>query len=415
MFSLKSSFLKNVLTLFTGSILSQVITLAISPILTRQYSPNDFGEYAFYLSIITILSVVATGRYELAIMIADGNEKADATTYLCLIISLLAGGFVLITAIILKSFGFFIKYNHLLFYAAFHIMLIGFYNTFYHRLNRYGRFNMISMVVIVQSSVVAIYQIAFGFINPGSIHLIVGNILGIFTSVLTILFLDKGIGNIFKYRGMILEMSRRYINFPKFDLWAGLFNIGFQQLPVILITTLFGTTNGGYFSLTQRVLQAPVSLIGGSILGAFRQKAVEDFRNYGQCSRLFLKVMYFMFFVAILPTLLVLFYGKSIFEYLFGSQWGTAGLFSQIMILAFLARFVASPLTYLFYIAERQDWNLIGQVLFIIVTFLGFFIGYKFDSVVLGLVIYTAGNCVLYTLYLYISYLFSKGLYVYKR
>lgn len=415
MFSLKSSFFKNVLTLFTGSVLSQLITLAISPILTREYSPNDFGEYAFYLSIVTILSVAATGRYELAIMIADGDEKADATTYLSLIISLLAGGFVLIIAIILKSFGILVRYNQLLFYAAFHVMFIGFYNTLYHRLNRYGRFKVISMVVIIQSLVVAIYQIAFGFINPISIHLIVGNIFGVVASTSTIIFLDRGIGGIFKYSGMILEMAKRYINFPKFDLWAGLFNIGFQQLPVILITTLFGTTNGGYFSLTQRVLQAPVSLIGGSILGAFRQQAVEHFREYGQCSRLFLKVMYFMFFVAIFPTLLVLFYGKVIFSYVFGSQWEMAGLFSQIMILAFLARFVASPLTYLFYIAERQAWNLIGQVLFIIVTFLGFFIGYRFDSVMLGLVIYTAGNCALYTLYLYISYLFSKGLYVYKR
>ncbi len=415
MLKIKSSFLKNVITLFTGSVASQIIQLAISPILTRQYSPSNFGDYAFYLSIVTILSIAATGRYDLAIMIAEDDERADATTFLSIAVSFISGFILYLVSFILINVDYFSSSKLILLFAPFHIAIIGIYNTLYHRLNRYGKFKVISAIMILQAIVVSSYQLIFGIVNPTAIHLILGNIFGVCSAVIMIIWIDNNILNILRHRQLALEMAKRFVNFPKFDLWAGLFNIGFQQLPVIIIKTFFGSANAGYFSLTQRVLQVPVSLIGGSILGAFRQKAVEHFKEYGQCNALFLKVMKFMFLVAIIPTLIILLFGRGIFSFIFGNEWQTAGLFSQIMVIAFLARFVASPLTYLFYIAERQSWNLVGQVLFIVVTMVGFGIGYYLNSVVVGLTVYTLGNFVLYLIYLYVSYLFSKGLYVNKK
>jgi len=119
--------------------------------------------------------------------------------------------------------------------------------------------------------------------------------------------------------------------------------------------------------------------------------------------------------VGILPTLIVLFFGDTIFRIIFGSNWMAAGIFSQIMIGYVFAKFITSPLTYMFYIAEKQSWNLIGQVIFIIATVVSFFIGYFYKSITLALVLYTISNTVLYLAYLYVSYLFAKGLYVNKR
>ncbi len=41
----KSEFSKNVLTLMTGTTIAQAIPIAISPILTRIYTPEDFWNY----------------------------------------------------------------------------------------------------------------------------------------------------------------------------------------------------------------------------------------------------------------------------------------------------------------------------------------------------------------------------------
>lgn len=73
---MKSSFNKNVLTLATGVSIGQAIPLLISPILTRIYSPEDFGILALFLSIATLISVISSGRYEQAIMLPDTDEEA---------------------------------------------------------------------------------------------------------------------------------------------------------------------------------------------------------------------------------------------------------------------------------------------------------------------------------------------------
>jgi O-antigen/teichoic acid export membrane protein len=60
----KSEFSRNVLTLMTGTTIAQAIPIAISPILTRIYTPEDFGMFALYMSTASLFSVIATGRYE---------------------------------------------------------------------------------------------------------------------------------------------------------------------------------------------------------------------------------------------------------------------------------------------------------------------------------------------------------------
>src|SRR5436190_26760 len=63
-----TEFGKNILVLLTGTGIAQIIPIAISPILTRVYSPNDFGLLGLYIACSTILTVFSSGRYDLAII-----------------------------------------------------------------------------------------------------------------------------------------------------------------------------------------------------------------------------------------------------------------------------------------------------------------------------------------------------------
>ena len=60
----------------TGTGLAQAIPIAISPILTRLYTPEEFGIFALYIAITAILTILVTGRYELAIMLPKEDEDA---------------------------------------------------------------------------------------------------------------------------------------------------------------------------------------------------------------------------------------------------------------------------------------------------------------------------------------------------
>ncbi|MCX8084450.1 MAG: oligosaccharide flippase family protein [Calditerrivibrio sp.] len=403
------------LTLFSGTILSQFILLVVSPVLTRVYKPEDFGEYAFYLAVVTVLSVVVTGRYDLAVMIAENDEQSEAVALLSIFLSLLSGVFILVLGVVFVFAGFLKDFISLIVLGSIHLFFIGFYNTLYHRLNRAGHFKMISVVAVAQSMVIVVYQMLAGFLKPNSFNLILGSLLGVVVADIIILLKDSNVVGILRYKKELKTVALRYINFPKYDMWAGLFNTGFQQVPVMLVSSFFGAINAGFFSLTQRMLQMPVSLIAGSVLGAFRQKAIDEFKEKGECRDIFIKVLRFMAVVALLPTLIILFFGEEIFGFVFGNDWRISGFFAQILVISFFVRFITSPLTYMFYIAEKQHWNLLGQIAFILVTLGSFYIGDQKNSVKLALYLYTISLSVIYLIYLYLSYLFSKGMYVNKR
>jgi O-antigen/teichoic acid export membrane protein len=84
----KGSFARNVLTLMTGTTLAQAIPIAVSPILTRLFSPAEFGVFAVYLAIVSVLAILATGRYELAIMVPKKDRDAAALAVAAFMLSL---------------------------------------------------------------------------------------------------------------------------------------------------------------------------------------------------------------------------------------------------------------------------------------------------------------------------------------
>jgi len=86
----KSEFSRNVLTLMTGTTIAQAIPIAISPILTRIYTPEDFGVFALFIAIVGFFSVIASARYEQAILIPKKDEDA---------INIFALGFIIICSI----------------------------------------------------------------------------------------------------------------------------------------------------------------------------------------------------------------------------------------------------------------------------------------------------------------------------
>ena len=128
----QSEFYHNVLTLMTGSTLSQSIPIAISPILTRIYTPEEFGVYAIFLAIVTIFGTIISGRYELAIMLPKKDEDAINIFALGLVITICLTVFTSILVIVLKNYIVNLLNTHTIEYWLYlvplSILLIGCYN-----------------------------------------------------------------------------------------------------------------------------------------------------------------------------------------------------------------------------------------------------------------------------------------------
>ena len=83
----KTEFSKNVANVVGGTLLAQLITIGLSPIISRLFSPADFGLYSIFLNIALTTSIASTFRYELAVMLPQKEEEAINVVSLSLFIS----------------------------------------------------------------------------------------------------------------------------------------------------------------------------------------------------------------------------------------------------------------------------------------------------------------------------------------
>ena len=159
----KSEFAKNVLTLMTGTTIGQAIPVLVSPIVTRLYSPEEYGVFAIFLSITAILSVISTGRYEFAIVVTEEEETALNLTALSIIISFFLSVFSFALILAFDS-----EFSNLLgqpsiaiylYFVPLALFLNGVYQTFAQLLNRKKEYSIISAGKIAHPTLAAQFSI----------------------------------------------------------------------------------------------------------------------------------------------------------------------------------------------------------------------------------------------------------------
>ena len=80
---------KNILKLFTGTAMAQAVSFILIPIIAKQYGPSEYGVYAGFVAAISILSILSTGKYELAMMLPEKQSEVVSLMNLCYSINLL--------------------------------------------------------------------------------------------------------------------------------------------------------------------------------------------------------------------------------------------------------------------------------------------------------------------------------------
>jgi O-antigen/teichoic acid export membrane protein len=69
-------FSRGIIAILSGTVLSRLIAFAAIPVLSRLFTPSDFGVFALLSMVIAVLGPVATWRYEAAIILPDDEDDA---------------------------------------------------------------------------------------------------------------------------------------------------------------------------------------------------------------------------------------------------------------------------------------------------------------------------------------------------
>lgn len=413
----KSEFSKNVLTLMTGTTIAQAIRIGISPILTRIYTPEDFGVFALYLSIASILSVIATGRYELAIILPKKSEDAINIVALSIMISFFVSLFLFLVV-----YAFNTQITHLLgnpkisnwlYFIPLTVLLTGIYQSFNYWLNRKKQYTRLATSRVIQSGTTASANLGLGFSDIRSSGLILGQILGqsIATSVLMKMFFREDKNKIVQIKKLkILALAKKYIKFPKFLMLAHSVNTVSSQSAIILLSILFSTVLSGYYMLIQRVFALPISILASSISDVFRQKAAFEYLKDSNCMLLYRLTLKKLVLISLLPFLVFYFIAPDLFSFVFGKDWEIAGKYAQILTPMFFLQFISSPLGNMFMIAQKQELDLYWQISLFILIFLAFYIGkYVFNDIEITMKLFCISYSIGYIANLVMTYKFARG------
>lgn len=413
---IKSNYAKNVLTLITGTSFAQAIPIALTPILTRIYTPADFGIFALFSAICLILTVIVTGRYELAIVVPEDDSEALNLVYLSIGLSFIISCFLLILILIFgKSIALLLNHPELinfLYLVPLSTFLLGTFQSLNYWFNRNKKYRIMASSRVLQSGIVGVTQLISGFYKLIQIGLVYGQIFGQLISLvyLSILFkLNVKECNRSISIQCITEVAKKYKNFPKFLIVAHAFNTSSSQTPIILLNSLFTSVSAGYFMLTERILQAPISLVARAIGDVFRQEASYQYARTKECKKIYIVTLKRLILLSIIPFLLLFIFAEDIFIFAFGTEWGVAGEYARILTPMFFMRFITSPLSSMFTIAEAQKLDLIWQVMLFILVICAFSIGYFYESLRVSLIGFSFVYVLMFILNLYWSFNLAKG------
>lgn len=399
----------------TGTTIAQAIPVFISPILTRLYTPNDFGIAAIYMAIVMLFSSIATLRYELAIMLPKEEEDALNVAALGIFIATMLSFLLLVIIII---FNYYIcnllnnqEISFWLYLAPFSIFFIGLFNVLQYYNNRIKLYKDLAKANVYKSITSAIVRLTVVLIQSGPTGLILGQISSQIvanTKLLSNVIRKENLNKIISFDKM-KYLAKKYDDFPKYSTIAVLANTSSYQITNILISTFFSVTTLGYYSLVQRILGMPSNLIGKAIGQVYYQQAAEEKIKTGTSINIFRKTTLKLALIS-LPFYIVLYFiVEDLFSFVFGEKWIIAGEYARILIPLYYVRFFVSPITLTNQIYLKNKLGMIWQLglLFIslVILTIGYLFNFEFKSIllVISIVILLYFLFLLFLIYSYIK------------
>jgi O-antigen/teichoic acid export membrane protein len=362
-----SPFARNLAQLSGATTVGGIIALGASPLIARLYPPSQFGVLGVFTTTLTLAMAVASLRYDFAIPYPKDEREAESVLVLALLtilatssafaLLILAGVPSLLPAVRSTLSGGLVWWLPIgmwasATYAALSIWMI-----------RQRDFATIGTTKITQGVLQAGSQIVLGVAGLGSSGLIVGQIVGSSSGLLR---LSRRISQRNPHildgisRSKLLATARTYRRFPLYSAPAVLLDSLTGAIPLFFIAARFGPAAAGLYTLVQRVITMPFSLLtvnlGQVVFGDFAQLRRSDPASLMLIFRRRVLQVGVLGLILIVPLLFIV---PILLPRIFGERWGGASLYFLILAPMTFASFVSSPFGFAIDVLRRQDLQLL--------------------------------------------------------
>lgn len=390
-----NSFLKNMLTLMTFTVIGQVIIFLTLPLISRIYTPDQFGIYSSLIAVISILGVTTTLRYDIAIALTNDETERNTlykiSSSLNLIISILI-------ALGLSLSNYFINYFTLseILFITFSVYLIGKLQIFNNLSVSLGYFKPVSLTKLTQSLSQVVIQLVGYFSKNNILFLYLGYIMGKTNGLLYLYRTNK---NSIKQQEIdkdeFIRVLKKFKDFPFFSFPSALIGSVSSNIIIIVLVAIYGGFYGGIYGFLTRLISAPLQLLSKSYNSALYKYSQNSsiksiYKLYLLTSGLILGV----FSIGILTYTNI---DINIFQIIFGNEWAYINEIFFPFLLMTMAQFSVVPVSEILTVLKKQKLRLYWDILKLFSLSILFIIiiinDYKFDTFI---VLYCSLMSVLY-------------------
>ena len=376
------------LTVLGGSLAGQGVVLAASPLITRLYGPADLGALAVVTAVSAMVGAVAPLGYDRAVVVPRGETSARA------LVTLALGGVVVVGlaatvaawcwgpalarltgAPVLADFWWVCPVT---------IVVVALQRVVTSWLARRRDYRALARRTAWQGLGQVACNLALAPLG-GPLGLVLGVAAGRSASLVGS-FPGRRDRSRLRHSGarrqpvargvartrrllVVCSVSVRYRRFPLVTTWSSLVNVAGQQAPLVLLASLHGAPAIGALALTMRVLGAPVGMVADAVgLQVEGQIGALARARRGGLSRSVTRFLVPLAGVASTGGVLCVVLAPPSFPVLFGDAWGESASTAVAVVPALVAQMIASPLSRVLPMLERQATQLGWDVARLVAT-----------------------------------------------
>lgn len=359
--ALREQGVRAIFVLMGGTSFAQLLGVLALPVLTRIYAPEDFNVLAIFSSIVVVTSIAACLRFDVAIALPDSEKEAIGLFSLSILFCLLTS---IATAIVIGVLHFFpapgqafFALSHDLWMIPLAVFSLGTFSALQYLATRRKQFVGVARARIAQSLACVAIQLLLGiWLLLDMSGLVVGYLIGGFFGIAGLFRTVMPEGRAF-FSGMSVAYLRslfvQYQQFPRYSVLESVANSAGIQVSIVVIAALAVGPEAGYLMLAMRVLGIPMSLLGAAVGQVYLSEAPEVYRQ-GNLATYTERLIERLLKVGVGPLVFLSIVAPTAFPYIFGLGWARAGELVLWMMPWFVFQFLASPVSMVMHIRERQ-------------------------------------------------------------
>lgn len=357
---IKNDFVRSVTVLMSGTMLSQMAIILVTPILTRIYGPEEFGVYAVYTAILYTVSIIASLHYETAIPLP--KEDSDSINIMVVALIILCGTILFISLCMILFLQPLIDLFRIQNFATYlyglplSILGLGMFQVFQLWALRQEKYSNIAKGRVRMNITQISSQVGLGIISNTGGFLIAGEVLG---------RMIGGLGLAYSFKKDILtsinhiswkkikSMAIRYKNFPLISSWSSVLEGLSNHIPTFFIAGTLGVKAAGWYLIAGRILALPEAILGYSVKQVYLAKAAKLLhQSFSEFLMLFWTTVKKLILIACIVFTFISILSPSVFPIVFGNEWKEAGTYVLCMCVLYFIQFIVVPISTNFYLLE---------------------------------------------------------------